>query len=143
MDHAIKIALQGRTSSLTPHSTLTKNDLFYTHITQLEDIFPALIRHEADILNKMELPQQKYVYVHFSIWPYIKHDNVIIIDWSLLLGQATCWTPCFTMPYSTGSPRRPFTNPVPLLSTSQCSLSFCHGQLQILAKGQETASWSK
>lgn len=61
MDHAIKIALQGRTSSLTPHPTLTKNDLFYTHIAQLEDIFPALIRHEEDALNKMELPQQKYV----------------------------------------------------------------------------------
>jgi hypothetical protein len=61
VDHAIKIALQSRTSSLTFHPTLTKNDLFYTHITQLEDIFPALVRHEEDALNKMELPQQKYV----------------------------------------------------------------------------------
>ena len=60
VDQAIKISLQGRSSPMVAHPTLTKNDVFYTHLSLLEDIFPALLQHEEEALSKMDKPKHRY-----------------------------------------------------------------------------------
>jgi len=55
----IKLALQQRPSSLPSHPGLTNQDVFYTQVSCLEDIFQALVATEEDLLSSFNLPQER------------------------------------------------------------------------------------
>ena len=59
VDQAIKLALRQRPSSLHSHPSFTNQDTFYTHVSYLEDIFPALLATEEDLLPSFSSPNER------------------------------------------------------------------------------------
>lgn len=58
VDQAIRQALQQRPGP-APRPGLTHQDVFYSQVSSIDDIFPALLDHQDSALHGLELPQER------------------------------------------------------------------------------------
>ena len=60
VDQAIKLALQQRPSPLsTVHPGPTNQDIFYSNVSSVDDILPALISQQDSMLHALGSPQER------------------------------------------------------------------------------------